>query len=102
MVSGTETANRCLSPFQSLLLQAHNIVEARRRYFSERREKLRSAKFHRPKGEHIISSFDIIDYGDEDFDPAAPIGQGIFDKFILQRTNEGGYSLEASIEGDLE
>ena len=84
-VSGFEPANeRLLTGIQSALLQASGIVEMRERHFRERREKLKNAKFHKPKGSQIVSSFDVINYGDEDFDPAAPYGQGIFDKFLLR------------------
>lgn len=60
------------------------MVEARIRHFRERREKLRNAKFHKPKGEYVFSSFDVIDYGDEDFDPAVPFGEGIFDHILFK------------------
>lgn len=85
-VSGIEPSlGKVLTLTQSALLQASGIVEMRERHYRERREKLKNAKFHKPGGSTVISSFDVINYGDEDFDVAAPYGQGIFDDFLLKK-----------------
>ena len=77
-----------MNPAQSALLQAGLVVAARWRYYHERRQKIKSSKFHTPGPGRVIASFDAVDYGDEEFDPAAPLGKGIFDQFIFKGQNK--------------